>query len=244
MTVQTRCQPWLGTFVEVTCDSSAAIDAAFAAVAKVHAAMNVHDSASELSRLNAASGAVCVSPDLATVIARALHWATASGGAFDPAVTGDWRDVAINARTVRFAAPLRLDLSGIAKGFAVDQAVAVMQAAGASAGLVNAGGDMRGFGATAWPVTLVSPDTRAPLGQVSLSNAALATSAARLGGDTSHLRHRAAALVSASVEAPTCIDADALAKIVLAGSRHAAACLAQVDARALALDADGTVLAA
>jgi hypothetical protein len=47
---------------------------------------------------------------------------------------------------VRSATPLCLDLGGIAKGFAVDLAVNVLQSAAVPAGLVNAGGDLRVFG--------------------------------------------------------------------------------------------------
>ena len=39
-----------------------------------------------------------------------------------------------------------IDLGGIAKGYGVDKAVEVLKEGGASAGLVNAGGDIRGYG--------------------------------------------------------------------------------------------------
>ena len=41
---------------------------------------------------------------------------------------------------------MSLDLGGIAKGYAVDRAVEVLKSSGISAGVVNAGGDMRLFG--------------------------------------------------------------------------------------------------
>ena len=44
-------------------------------------------------------------------------------------------------------APLEIDCGGIAKGYAVDAAVAALRGGGCSAGLVNAGGDLRVFGA-------------------------------------------------------------------------------------------------
>ena len=56
-----------------------------------------------------------------------------------------------------------LDLGGVAKGYGVDQAVEVLKDGGATAGLVNAGGDIRGFGSPeadrAWKVGLQHPLT-------------------------------------------------------------------------------------
>jgi len=47
---------------------------------------------------------------------------------------------------VRLARRVRLDLGGIAKGFAVDQAIAQLRDAGVVSGSVNAGGDLRVLG--------------------------------------------------------------------------------------------------
>ncbi|MFW1123225.1 FAD:protein FMN transferase, partial [Vibrio parahaemolyticus] len=64
----------------------------------------------------------------------------------------------IDARRVRLARRVLVDLGGIAKGHAVDRAVAAMIAAGAPCGLVNAGGDLRGFGAMDWAIGLRDAD--------------------------------------------------------------------------------------
>jgi thiamine biosynthesis lipoprotein len=58
---------------------------------------------------------------------------------------------------VRLAAPLTLDLGGIAKGYAVDRAMAVLRRAGVRRGVVNAGGDLRVFGDAAVPVQVRHP---------------------------------------------------------------------------------------
>ncbi len=90
-----RAQPWLGTLVEIRvrdagacADVHAACDAAFSAVARVHALMSFHDPRSELSALNraAARRPVPVSPWTCAVLARAVEVAEASGGLFDCAV--------------------------------------------------------------------------------------------------------------------------------------------------------------
>src|SRR5439155_22588655 len=75
------------------------------------------------------------------------------------------------------AAGVGLDLGGIAKGMAVDAALARLRALGVDAALVNAGGDLavhgRLPGGTAWPV--VVQGRRAPQ-TVLLERGALATS--------------------------------------------------------------------
>jgi thiamine biosynthesis lipoprotein len=64
--------------------------------------------------------------------------------------------------TAKLASPEgAIDLGGVAKGYGVDKAVEVLKGGGASAGLVNAGGDIRGFGSPedkgAWKVGLQHP---------------------------------------------------------------------------------------
>ena len=252
-----RCRPLLGTFVEITAADGAAIEAGFAAMADVHAAMSAHDPASDVGRANATAhrAPVAVGAWTAGVVAAALDWARRSDGAFDPTIGGrqraagllpvhggdprpdpaaTWRDVTVTDDAVSFARPLALDLGGIAKGFAVDRAVDALRAAGATAGLVNAGGDLAGFGPVDWQVTLVAPRTRAPAGAAVVRDGALATSAGLPGArglDFAHLPHRAAGCDTATVVAPRCIDADVLAKLVIARHRRAPAWLAAAGAR-------------
>jgi FAD:protein FMN transferase len=157
----------LGTLVDITlleADAQRANDAfaaAFAAVAQVHALMSVHDPLSELRALigNAHLRRVRVHADTACVLrlAQAMH--AASGGIFDVAAHtgagGSSADMHIDAdNSVRFERALRLDLGGIAKGHAVDCAIHALRSRGITSALVNAGGDMRCFGATAYPVDL------------------------------------------------------------------------------------------
>jgi thiamine biosynthesis lipoprotein len=60
----------------------------------------------------------------------------------------DYRKVQIDdgAHTVTIAKGMRIDLGGIAKGYAVDRAAAVMKAAGMKSFLAQAGGDLYGAG--------------------------------------------------------------------------------------------------
>jgi FAD:protein FMN transferase len=87
------------------------------------------------------------------------------------------------ARTIRFTRPgVELDLGGIAKGYAVDRAVAVLQRRGVRRALVNAcGSTIHGLGAppgeTAWRVTLQDPlDSRKTASAIRLHNQALSVS--------------------------------------------------------------------
>lgn len=230
-----RRRPHLGTLVEVTAESQAALVAAFAAIARVHTLMSFQDPASELSRINATAPGEWTSCDPWTreVLDRALFWTRSSGGAFDPVVGRvppfePFAELAQGRARRLVAQPI--DLSGIAKGYAVDRAVAAMRLGGAGRGLVNAGGDMRGFGACTWPAMIVEPATRSPAAEIALNDRALATSTP-LGGSV---------WSSASVVAPSAVDADALAKVVLhASSPVASACLALVGADALTLGPRG-----
>jgi thiamine biosynthesis lipoprotein len=129
---------------------------------------------------------------------------------------------------VRKLAPGWIDLGGIAKGYAVDLAVAALEAAGAAGGCVNAGGDLRVFGPAGYPVAVRSPSAPgAAASRFMLLDAALATSGIYFSM-RSHQGRQVSALVdarvgeplafdrSASVRAPRCVLADALTKVVLA----------------------------
>src|SRR5262245_49914085 len=89
-----RARPLLGTFVEIAAVGSdrseldAAVEAAFAAIAKVHRLMSFHEPASDVSRLNRAAAMRPVRVEAWTwdVIAAAVDLNRRSHGAFDIAV--------------------------------------------------------------------------------------------------------------------------------------------------------------
>lgn len=265
-----RCRPLLGTFVEITAASEAAIEAAFSVVARVHGLMSAHQPDSDVSRINRLAHREPVRVDRWTrvVLERANMWSKRSDGAFDVVragraalqrgriprhpgqplpVASHWQALKLEGDEVRFSKPACIDLGGIAKGLAVDGAVRALRRAGAAAGLINAGGDMAGFGDVAWPVYVVDPVTRRPRIEISLCNQALATSAlvAAISGAHSgdHLIGRDERWISATVCAPAAVDADPLAKIVLSRTGFVARCLATAGARALRIGADGVVTA-
>jgi thiamine biosynthesis lipoprotein len=76
---------------------------------------------------------------------------------------------------------MALDLGGIAKGYAIDQAIAILREHGVIMALVNAGGDIRCLGTkadgTPWRVGIQHPREKTEIsGVVSLRDAAVATS--------------------------------------------------------------------
>ncbi len=159
----------------------------------------------------------------------------------DPEATA-WDIVRENGR-VHFRRPLLIDLGGIAKGFAVDRAIEALGLAGVESAVVNAGGDLRSIGPTPFRVAVRRPDAPAVAAfEVLLSNSALATSGTYfsrrdLDGASPLVRpvheRLVGELVSVSVVAPTCLEADALTKVVLARGPRASECLDVLDAEAV-----------
>jgi thiamine biosynthesis lipoprotein len=188
-------------------DPSPALDAAFAELDLVDQQMSLWKD-SELRRLNQRGRARC-SPALLAVLRHALEVAADSGGAFDPTVEplvrlaghlGDaprrprpgereslrsrvcWKRVRLDARRglVSLAGGARLDLGGIAKGYAVDRALMALEAAGAKEALVDLGGSsIAGFGAEI-TLDVRNPDGAAlpPWGSFVLTQGAVGTSGA------------------------------------------------------------------
>ncbi len=141
-------------------------------------------------------------------------------------------------RTVKFSVEgMRVDLGGIAKGYAIDKAVQIMQTCGAIGGMVDIGGDIRCFGTPArgkdhWLIGLQDPnDTTDGLGAgqpllvLKLADAAIATSggyrrfALIEGKKYSHIidtktGYSSDQLASVTIISKNAIDADALATAV------------------------------
>jgi thiamine biosynthesis lipoprotein len=249
-----RAQPWLGTLVDIAVEGTSsqdAVTAAFAEIARLHRLMSFHDGASDIARINRAAPGDVVRVDTATwnVLRLATQIADLSGGAFDiacapwlverqilPAPAPD-RPAARTSTAVfaldddghvRKCGAGWIDVGGIAKGYIVDAAVAVLQAADVPGGCVNAGGDMRAFGSMHVPVAVRAPGSPGQAARhIMLCGEALATSGsyfsarAHRGGVVSALvdardGQPLVSTASASVRASYCAVADALTKVVLA----------------------------
>jgi FAD:protein FMN transferase len=258
--------------------AEAAVEAAFAAVATVHRLMSFHEADSDVSRLNrgAASGAVRVHDWTCQVLETARDLHRRSGGMFDISVASALQRLGLlpgasasqgeapggvhdriqllTENRVRFAGPsVKIDLGGIAKGFAVDRAVEALLGHGITEGLVNAGGDLRVFGPRCSAVDIRDPrQPDRPLYRVALCNAALASSAGRFDPVRSAQALDCAvidpltampvrSIIGATACAASCMIADALTKVVMNAGEGAAAILEHHGASALFVSAHGQV---
>ena len=227
-----------------------AVESGFTAIHNAEALLHPTRSGSDLARLNGAIAGRRLPVKALTVAVLRLsrELCALSEGCFEPALPGGgsvmhWFPA--GPRAIRLERRARIDLGGIAKGYAVDLAVAALRRAGASAGLVNAGGDLRVFGDASWPVMLrLGGATGATGATMKLRDIALAASdpacadpprehrgyyGARSGG-------RQARPGAVAVMAPTAALADALTKVVMfAPPAQSARILARYGARALGI---------
>ncbi|MEQ1768897.1 MAG: FAD:protein FMN transferase [Devosia sp.] len=145
----------------------------------------------------------------------------------------DCLELDVTNRRMRKLGPVTLDLSGIAKGYGVDQLAETMLAFGIGDFLVSIDGEVRARGrkadGTAWRVAIEAPvaGRREAAGAIDLEDAALATSgdyrhAVDLDGSTfSHTmdprtgRPLANGIHAVTVRAATCMQADAWATAVM-----------------------------
>jgi FAD:protein FMN transferase len=233
---------------------------------------------SELSQLNA-EGALDASHELLTVAAAALDARERTGGRFDPTVhdalvvagydrsfellaRGPTRvrasaapaggEVCIRGSRIELDRGVRLDLGGIAKGYAADRVAG--QLASVAPCLVNAGGDIAVAGAPepgAWAVGVETPDGSVTL---ALERGALATSGADRrrwqtdDGEQHHLidpatgRSALSDLLRVTVVAPSAVEAEVLAKaLFLAGEEGGAAEADALGVPVLLVTIDGRV---
>lgn len=282
-------RPYLGTLVEISIDADldvaqvqTAVNAAFSAVARVHQLMSFHDPDSDVSRINRTPAGIPIQIDPATyeVLGCAQRLSQRSQGAFDLTIAkvlvaqgflpdvdslpeialASYRDLALlDAHQVLWQRSGRIDLGGIAKGYAVDCAIDVLQQHGIPHALVNAGGDLRCIGRPQ-PIHIRHPDDPQQLVAVGwLCDGALATSAGYYAQQPD-LQSAAQQMInpivdpqqqrclawqsSISVVAARCMMADALTKVVRlwlddAAPDRLAQLLADLDAQALLLDQRG-----
>jgi FAD:protein FMN transferase len=158
----------LGTFLAIQAQGltepaaqTRALDRACESFQTVEQVMHPTAPGSDLVRIAEAPGGslLAVHPWTFAVLSLSLRVWRASGGHFDPCIPASPSSIGdlqlVEPASVRV--PLRpalLDLGGIAKGFAIDRAVDALIENGCTAGLVNAGGDMRAFGSQAYEIEL------------------------------------------------------------------------------------------
>jgi len=180
---------------------------------QIEAVMTRYGETSELSNINrlAVVQTLPVSADLFKVLRSAQGVSVLSEGAFDMTFASvgylydfrqrqipttleikqqikavDYQHVQLDAKkqTIRFLHPnVKVDLGGIAKGYAVDQGVQILQQAGVQYARLSAGGDMRLLGdkkGKPWIVGIKDPratvKTKSHVVALPLSNVSISTS--------------------------------------------------------------------
>lgn len=266
-----------------------AIDAVMAEMRRIDGAMSTYKPDSEISRVNAlaARGPVKISTELFDLLSTALEYSRITDGAFDityasvgfmydfrarvhpseqqiatalPAVNYHHLLLDRATHSVRFSqAGVRIDLGGIAKGYAVDRGIGILQQRGITHALVSAGGDSRIIGdrfGKPWIIGIRHPDRKNEvIVRLPLVDTAFSTS-----GDYEHYfdehgvryhhiidprtGHSASAVRSATVLAPTATRTDGLSKTAFVLGAEAALKIYERlgDVDAILVKPDGKVL--
>jgi thiamine biosynthesis lipoprotein len=178
----------------------------FTEMRRIEALMSSYKDDSELSYINnnAAINAVEISAEMMHLIRKSIHFSEISQGAFDityasvgyaydyrkrqqpddasiseklPAI--DYHHIMISGNKVKFGnAAVRINLGGIAKGYAVDRAVDIVSQCGITGAMVSAGGDSRIIGdreGRPWVIGIQHPRNpegialRLPIGESAIS---------------------------------------------------------------------------
>jgi FAD:protein FMN transferase len=283
----TRCAVELWS--EDRARGEAAAEAVFTEFRRIDALMSTYKPDSELSRVNAraAHEPVRVSRELYDLLATSVEYSKLTRGAFDITYASvgylyDYRrhvrpdNAAIAAalpgidyRHIRFLPQIpavqfdrvgvRIDLGGIAKGYAVDRGIEVLRAAGIERAMVNAGGDTRIIGdrfGRPWVTGIRHPDDeRKVVLKMPITDAALSTSGDyERFFDEGGVRHHhildpktgksARKVRSVTVIGPTATRTDALTKsIFIMGAEEGIAFVNGIeDVDAVVVKPDGKVL--
>jgi FAD:protein FMN transferase len=276
-------------WTETTEQGNQAIDAVLAEMTRLDEAMSTYKPTSEVSKVNveAAQHPVKISKELFDLLTRAVEFSRITHGAFDityasvgfmydfreherpteqqikaalPAVNYKHLVLDASAQTIRFTqSGVRIDLGGIAKGYAVDRGITLLQARGITHALVSAGGDSRIIGdrfGKPWIIGIRHPDDRNKvIAKIPLADTALSTSGDYEryfdeGGQRYHhiidprTGKSASKVRSATIIAPTALQTDGLSKTAFVlGPDEAMKIYDQLqDVDAILVSPDGKVL--
>ena len=248
---------WADDDADADKKAHAAIEAVMQEMTRIDQTMSPYIETSELALINreAVQHPVKISDEMFMLLKTSIHYSQISHGAFDISYASvgymydyrnhvkpsdaqiashlsaiDYRSIVLDekAHTVHFMKPgMRIDLGGIAKGYAVDLGANILQARGIANAIVTAGGDSRILGdrrGRPWMVGIKDPRAENKSAVVlPLSDTAISTSGdyERYFMDGERRVHHiinpktgksATGIRSVSVLAPHGIDTDALTK--------------------------------
>jgi len=243
--------------VSTKTNAETTINSAFNEIDRIEKLMTTFDSNSEIGILNAEGQVDNVSYDLIYVIEQSIYYGNISDGAFDVTIKPildlwktkiiageypteqeinetltlvNYTNISVENKTIYFNAEgMSITVDGIAKGYAVDQAVKVLKNSGYVSGFVNAGGDGMYFGTrpdgSYWKVGLRNPENKSQsIVIMEISDKAVATSGnyERYFNESARLSHisdprtgySSQSLLSATIIAGSAMEADTLATTV------------------------------
>jgi thiamine biosynthesis lipoprotein len=186
------------------------IDAAFDRMEEIERIASIFDEEAEAFRLNQQGYLEAASADLRQMITKSLEYSELTDGAFDITIqpllelweTGLWQEteevqqrrinetlalvggdkIVVEDDKIYFTEEgMKITLGGIAKGYAVDEALKIIKKRGIKHALINAGGDMTSLGSKPegepWIIALVNPDEQTQsLANFNIAGEAVATS--------------------------------------------------------------------
>lgn len=233
-----------------------AITEAFNKIKKIESELSVYSDGSELARLNRKKSLKSPSEDLKKNIERALYFSNLTNGAFDITVQPmldlysrtfmekgvapageeikrelkkvDYKRVLVKEDSITIGDDQIITLGGIAKGYAVEEAVKILRSHNITMALIDASGNMRAIGKKpegVWNIAMEDPrDMSNYITIVPMDNNAVSTSGdyERYFDNKMEYHHiinpktgySATELISATVVADNAFDADALSTAV------------------------------
>lgn len=207
-TLHKDTQLLMGTFIEVTSPHKEAAGIAFAELKRIENLLSKYKAESEIAQLNK-TGKLKASPETLSIIKKAKEFSQITGGAFDVTVgplmdiwgfTDKQYTVPESSKineTLKLIGSdkimldeenfmvelkvkgMRIDLGGIAKGYAVDRAVKKLKENGINSCLINAGGQVYGLGDKSgkpWKIAIRDPRGESFIGYLELKDGSVSTS--------------------------------------------------------------------
>lgn len=261
---------------------------AFSAMERVDRLMSNFKEESDVSKINRGAGseAVAVDSDVVEVIKKSIYYSEISDGAFDITIGGveelynfedegripekgkfknsvsliGYKNIIINGNTVRLTKKgIKLDLGGIAKGYAIDRGIDAIKKNGVADALINAGGDIRAIGESEngqWKVGVLHPRENGKLKDtLLLKDLSVATSGdyrkyfVAGGKRYHHILNPSTGLPTEGVQsvtiiAPLAVDSDALATAVFVlGKKKGMEMIERLkDVEGIIIDSDGLAI--
>lgn len=264
-----------------------AMGSAFSEMERIDKLMSNFKEESDISRINRKAGieSVAVDNDTIEVIKKSIYYSKISNGAFDITIGRveelynfedegripekdkfekyvnhvGYKNIKINGQTVHLAKKhIKLDVGGIAKGYAIDKGIEAVRKHGITNVLINAGGDIRAIGESEngrWKVGILHPRENSKLADTLLiRDFSVATSGDYrkyfiAGGKRYHhilnpsTGLPAEGIQSVTITAPLAVDADALATAVFVMGKEKGIALIEKlkDVEGIIVDSNGMI---